>query len=123
MSEPGLCTPQASCTAHEYQSAPPLCCSIANYNQWAETWNATAVLASEICPVPVPCTESTQYPQSNIVVGHRKQVNGGTRVTGYYGYFRRFFAQFLSNYNRCLEAVGTPTLDVRQIYDVRAAGD
>ena len=46
-----------------------------------------------------------------VVVGHRKQVNGGTQVTGYYGYFRRFFAQFLSNYNRCLEAVGTPTLE------------
>ena len=63
------------------------------------------------------------------VVGHRKQVNWGTQVTGYYGYFRRFFPQFLSNYgsrrtcvtfktnrrqtvyNRCIEAVGTPTLE------------
>ena len=36
--------------------------------------------------------------ECSVVVGHRKQINGGTQVTGYYGYFRRFFPRFLSKY-------------------------
>ena len=41
-----------------------------------------------------------------------QKLNAGTQVTGYFGYFPDFPPRFLSHYNRCLEAVGMPTLDV-----------
>ena len=61
----------------------------------------TSELCSECCNaiarIPGGRRRSPSTTTSN-VVGHRKQVNGGTQVTGHYGHFRRFFPRFLSKY-------------------------
>ena len=63
----GTCVEMNRCTpSHEYESSPPMCCSNADWNLYAESVVARTAVA-RFCNPPVPCNETgnnagTDYP-------------------------------------------------------------